>query len=149
MKTIHLACLALFISSVLAMGQTTLMDRLRRTIDRSKEGAQRTGRELYVKAKENLRHSKPEYLSRSNDRIIAAEAALQRVKVAKSGVTERKYFKARLAALEQHLGYARLELSALSATPTEEIFREQQRGFDFTLWSLEQALELSEAEAGF
>ncbi len=143
-------------ASLPVRAEGTFMDKVRRVFDSTKEtvgsaaqGAGRVSRVWLAKAKENLRLSRPEYTQRADKRIAEAALAIQRVKDGKSGVMDRRYFKTRLEALEGHLAYARLEFSYLQASPVEQTFRERQRGFDFTLWSLEEAISLSESEAGF
>ena len=154
MKTIPLFFVTLLLAAASVQAQSTFMDKVRRAFDNTKDSlgsaAQNAGRaskEWLNKAKENLRLSRPEYTKRAEQRVIDASVATQRIKQGKSGVMQRKYFQARLAALEQHVAYAQLELDYIKAAPTEEVFRERQRGFDFTLWSLEEAIALSEAEA--
>ncbi len=154
MKTTSLLLAAVLLVGLVAPAQTTFMDRVRRAFDSTKEGlgdaasnVGKASRKWVAAARENLRLSRPEYTRRAEQRVINAAAAAQRVRLGKSGVMQRKYFQARLSALDQHVAYARLELDYVKQSPTEEIFRERQRGFDFTLWSLEEAVALSEAEA--
>jgi hypothetical protein len=141
---------------MLAMADGTFADRVRRVFDSTKrtvgdaaEGAGAITRKWWASARENVRLSRPEYLRRADERLLAASAQLTKIKGGTSGVMGRKYFQLRLAALEEHLLHAHLELSGLQGTPTEETFRQKQTPFDFTLWSLEEALELSLAEAGY
>jgi cysteinyl-tRNA synthetase len=157
MKTPSLSLLLLFlVLATAAVAESTLMDRLRRAFDTTKEkvgeAAQTAGRaskEFLVRAKENLRLSRPEYTRRASERIAAAAAVLQKVKQGRSGVMSRIYFQTRLVSLDQHLDYARREIQHLQASPSEEVFRERQGSFDFTLWSLEEVLALAESEAGY
>lgn len=154
MKSTALLLSVVLLIGVAAPAQTTFMDKVRRAFDSTKDklgdaatNAGKASKEWLVKAKENLRLSRPEYTRRAEQRVIDASVATQKIKTGNSGVVKRKYYVARLDALEQHVAYARLELDFIKAALTEEEFRERQRGFDFTLWSLEEAVALSEAEA--
>lgn len=157
MKTIYLLLVSVVLSGFSqAQAQTSFFGRIRSAFDSTKEtvgtaaqSAGRVSRAWVTKAKENFRLTRPEYTQRADKRITAAATALEAIKQGKSGVMNRRYFKTRIAALEEHLGYARLEYSYLQASPTEEVFRERQKSFDFTVWSLEEAISLSESEAGF
>ena len=156
MKKLSLVLLFVVLGSVDAPADTTFVDRVRRVFDTTKktvggaaEGAGTITRKWWSSARENIRLSRPEYLRRADQRLTEANGQLAKIKAGSSAVMERKYFKLRLAALEEHLLHARLELSGLQGTPTEEAFRAKQTPFDFTVWSLEEALELSLAEAGY
>ncbi|MBL9115108.1 MAG: hypothetical protein JNJ83_08870 [Verrucomicrobiaceae bacterium] len=157
MKTIPLFLLAVVfsLSATPHAEAQTFMDKVRRAFDSTKQtvgeaarGAGSASKAWLEKAKENLRLSRPEYTSRANTRIINAAAGIQKVRTGPSGVVDRKYYKTRLAALDQHLEYARAEFAFLQSSPTEQIFRDRQRDFDFTLWSLEEAVAFAETEAG-
>ena len=156
MKKLTLLLMLAVMGSAAALADTTFVDRMRRVFDSTKktvggaaEGAGKITRKWWASARENIRLSRDEYLRRADQRIVEANGQLAKIKAGSSAVMERKYFKLRLAALEEHLAHSRVELSALQGSPSEEIFRQRQTPFDFTLWSLEEALELSLAEAGY
>ena len=157
MKTIPLFLLVVVLfSSINSIAEAqTFMDKVRRAFDSTKQtvgeaarGAGSASKAWLEKAKENLRLSRPEYTSRANTRLLNAASGIQRVRIGPSGVVDRKYYKTRLVALDQHLEYARAEFAFLQSSPTEQVFRERQRDFDFTLWSLEEAVSFAETEAG-
>lgn len=156
MKTLTLLLMLTLLCGTSMTAEPTFVDRVRRVFDGTKktmggvaEGAGKITRKWWSSARENIRLSRDEYLRRADQRLVEANGQLAKIKVGRSAVMERQYFKLRLAALDEHLAHSRLELSALQGSPTEEIFRQRQTPFDFTLWSLEEALELSLAEAGY
>jgi hypothetical protein len=156
MKTMRFLPLAtLLLSWAPQADAQTFMDRVRgafdstkRTVGNAAHQAGQASRRWLDTAKENLRLSRPEYTRRAGDRIQQSALALQRVKTGPSGVVDRKYFKTRIMALEQHLEYSRAEYAFLQSSPSEVVFRERQKDFDFTLWSLEEAVSLAQSEAG-
>lgn len=154
MKTRLLSLLA-----VLAVGSVVqaddLSDQLKRALEKAKVKvgdmavkAEQKGREWYYAAKENLRLTRPEYTKRAAKMVEQLDANVMVLKETLNSPGQRDYFKTRVAALEQHVAYAKEEFKSLEAAETEAIFRARQAGFNKTVWTLEAAVEQAQEEAG-
>ena len=129
-------------------------DRLKRSLnkaaDKVGEAAQKVGdksRSWYSQAKENLRLTPEDYIRRADKQMATMNAQI----VALTSVTTanaREYFKTRLLALEQHFAFADNEFTTLQLSSTEEEFRARQKGFEYTVHALEDAIFQAQDEAG-
>jgi len=154
MKTRLATCLA-----VLAVGSFAhaddLSDQLKRALEKAKVKvgdmavkAEQKGREWYYAAKENLRLARPEYTKRAEKKVEQLDANVLVLHEMLNSPGQRDYFKTRVAALDQHVAYAKTEFDNLKSSESEAIFRARQSGFNKTLWTLEAAVEQAQEEAG-
>ena len=79
MKKLSLVLLFVVLGSLVAPADTTFVDRVRRVFDTTKktvggaaEGAGTITRKWWSSARENIRLSRPEYLRRADERLLAA-----------------------------------------------------------------------------
>lgn len=154
MKTRLLSLLAVFAAGSLVQADD-LGDQLKRALEKAKVKvseaavkAEQKGREWYYAAKENLRLTRPEYTKRAVKKLEQLDANVLVLKEMLNAPGQREYFKTRVAALDQHVAYAKDEFKNLEAADTEAIFRARQSGFNKTLWTLEAAVEQAQEEAG-
>ncbi len=155
MKTSLLILLAALLAGSFVQAEETLADQLRRALDKAKvdvkdfaEKANQKGREWYRQAKENLRLSRGEYTKRAEKKLAQLEADTLVLHEMANAPGQRDYFKTRIAALDQHVAYAKTELKSLQESDSEPVFRARQSTFNKTLWTLEAAVEQAQEEAG-
>jgi hypothetical protein len=155
MKTSLLVLFAALIAGSLVHAEDKLADQLRRAFDKAKveakdlaEKANQKGREWYHAAKENLRLSRPEYTKRAEKELGQLEADVLVLREMANAPGQRDYFKTRVAALDQHVLYAKNEMKTLQESDSDAVFRARQSVFNKTLWTLEAAVEQAQEEAG-
>jgi hypothetical protein len=154
MKTIARVFFLSVLFLVCQASASDLGDRLKRAFgkaaDKVSDVAEKVeikSRSWYSQARERLRLTREDYIKRSDkqlDKMSAQIVALKEV----TGQNAREYFKTRLLALQQHLSFAEEEFGALQLSPTEEQFRARQKGFDYTVNTLESAIFQAQDEAG-
>ena len=154
MKTPLLTLLAVLLVGSFVQAED-LGDQLKRALEKAKVKvgdmavkAEQKGREWYYAAKENLRLTRPEYTKRASKKLEQLDADVQVLHEMLNAPGQRDYFKTRVAALDQHVEYAKAEFKNLDASDSEAIFRARQSGFNKTLWTLEAAVEQAQEEAG-
>lgn len=147
-----------FVVAALLLGSTLhandFTDRLKRAVgkaaDKVGDAAHKVGdksRTWVAQAKENLGLTPEDYIRRADVQLAKMDAQIRALKDV-TGATAREYFKTRVLALEQHFAFTVDEFTSLQLSTTEEQFRARQKGFDYTVRTLEDALFQARDEAG-
>ncbi len=103
---------------------------------------------LWDKNKEIFKMSREDYLKKVESILITMDAEIQNIQESESTLLARDYFKMRLDAIKLQIEYCKRNLDRLKESPSEEVFRVKQKGYDRTLNGLSDIIELSKEEAG-
>lgn len=125
-----------------------LLNKVIGEVSKNASKIEEKGKQLWEKGKETLKLSREDYLKKVESALVTMDAEVQVIQESESTVLSRDYYKMRLDAIKLQIDYCKRNLERLKETPTEEVFRVKQKGYDRTLSSLSDLIELSKEEAG-
>lgn len=125
-----------------------LLNKVIGEVSKNASKIEEKSKQLWEKSKETLKLSREDYLKRVESALVTMDAEMQVIQESESPLLTRDYYKMRLDAIKLQIDYCKRNLERLKETPTEEAFRVKQKGYDRSLSSLSDIIELTKEEAG-